>query len=1011
MMETCMDLPVDSGSAVNESTDESGSSVGASGLQTGAGKTLLLVDGHSLAYRMHFALERTNMRTADQRPTWAIYGFFNILLSLIKKLRPDAVVVSFDIGRVTFRNDLYPEYKAHRESMPEDMRSQMQAVRDGVILFGIPIFERENYEADDVIGTLAHRAAREGFRVRILTGDQDAFQLVDDGNPSQEHGPGSIEVLLPPRQPREEMKTYNRQAVFEKWGVYPEQVVDFKGLKGDTSDNIPGVPGIGDKTAAKLLAEYGTLTALYERLDELPANKLREKLETYKDQAFLSQKLATIECNTPMDPVDWEACHLSIPDIPALLAFLEKQEFRSHVKQAADWLPLFQNDGSDVSMPSVAASPVQNLPDASLHPERGCLQVAHEIVTTEAALQALAALIEQTGVFAIDVETTGLDVHLADLAGIAISVGSGLETYRRPAENVLKLKEYPTSFPALRLKPGAENPENRQPVRSFYIPLLQKEPGDLLSENLVLQVLGPLLNSDAIAKLVHNVKFEGNIFRRRGIPLGGLVFDTMIASYVEEPDRRHGLKSLAEEVLGWPMAEIDTLIGSGRKLIPFSEVPVEQAAAYAACDTWTTWELAHRFLTRFEERQWTLFYEIEMPLAHVLTGMEWTGVALDKPCLEALGNSLNERLGELERDIWELAGLEFNLNSPKQVGEVLFERLGIAPTRKTKSKAAYSTDVKVLEQLAGQYEIVAKLLEYRQGFKLKSTYIDALPTLVNPVTHRLHTSFNQAVTATGRLSSSNPNLQNIPIRSELGRQIREAFVPGSKEDWVLISADYSQIELRLLAHFSEDPHLLEAFNKGEDIHTATASLVFGVPIEKVSKEQRYRAKTVNFGVIYGQSPYGLSQQLKIPQEEAAQFIRLYFSRYSRVEQCIEGIKNQARETGLVETLAGRVRNLSRDLGSSNRSVREFAERAAFNMPLQGSAADLMKIAMIRLQRKLKADGLQTRMILQVHDELVLEAPRSEIDRACDAVRWAMELDQPLHVPLVVDVYAGPSWME
>ena len=1004
-METVMDLSADSMSTLNDAEDTQSVAV-----QTGAGKTLLLVDGHSLAYRMHFALERTNMRTADQRPTWAIYGFFNILLSLIKKLRPEAVIVSFDIGRVTFRNELYADYKAQRESMPEDMRSQMQAVREGVVLFGIPIFERENYEADDVIGTLAHRAAREGFRVRILTGDQDAFQLVDDGDASDMERLGSIEVLLPPRQPREEMKTYTRQAVFDKWGVYPEQVVDFKGLKGDTSDNIPGVPGIGDKTAAKLLTEYGTLAALYERITELPVNKLREKLETYREQAFLSKKLATIECNTPIDPVDWEACHLSIPDVPALLAFLAKQEFRSHVKQASEWLPLFQNASTDIPLqaPLVAS---RNLPDAQLHLERGCLQVAHDLVTTEEALQALTDLIEQVGVFAIDVETTGLDVHTAELAGIAISVGGGLEIYRRPAENVLKLQDYPASFPALRLKPGADIPENRQPIKSFYIPLQQKEATESLSEEIVLKAFGPLLNSDAIAKLVHNIKFEGNIFRRRGIPLGGLVFDTMIVSYVEEPDRRHGLKSLTEEVLGWPMAEIDTLIGSGRKLISFSEVPVEQAAAYAVCDTWATWELAHCFLSRLEERQWTLFYEIELPLAHVLAGMEWTGVALDKACLAGLGESLNKRLSELERDIWVLAGVEFNLNSPRQVGEILFERLGIAPTRKTKSKAAYSTDVKVLEQLAGQHEIVAKLLEYRQGFKLKSTYIDALPTLVSPATGRLHTSFNQVVTATGRLSSSNPNLQNIPIRSELGRQIREAFVPGNQKDWVLISADYSQIELRLLAHFSEDPHLVEAFNQGEDIHTATASLVFGVPIEKVSKEQRYRAKTVNFGVIYGQSPYGLAQQLKIPQGEAAQFIRLYFSRYSRVEQCIEAIKNQARETGMVETLAGRVRNLSRDLGSSNRSVREFAERAAFNMPLQGSAADLMKIAMIRLQRKLKTEGLQTRMILQVHDELVLEAPRAEIERACDVVRWAMELDQPLRVPLVVDVYAGPSWME
>lgn len=988
---------------------------GNSAVRPGDGKTLVLVDGHSLAYRMHFALERTGMRTADERPTWAVYGFFNALLSLLRKVRPEAIAVSFDMGRITFRNELYPQYKAHRASMPDDMRLQMSVIRRGVELFGIPVFERENYEADDVIGTLACRAARDGFRVRILTGDQDAFQLVTNGDQ-----PGRIEVLIPPRMPREAMKSYDRQSVFEKWGVYPEQVVDFKGLKGDTSDNIPGVPGIGDKTAAKLLAEYGTLDALYERLAEMPTGKLREKLETYREQAFLSRRLATIHCDVPLD-ADWDACHLAIPDVPALLAFMEDLEFRSYVRQSAEWLAPFQ--AADRSVGRQQVFPVTSggklnypTPEASLHPENACLCVEHELVTSSEALESLAALIVQSGVFALDVETTGLDVHTAELAGIAVSVGDGLETYGRTAENILKLRDYPASFPALRLKAGSDAaPESRQAVRSFYIPLrqagLETRTDSGLSEAEALRVLGPLLGSQTVAKLVHNVKFEGNLFRRRGVPLSGPIFDTMIASYVDEPDRRHGLKSLCNEILGWPMAEIETLIGSGKKSIPFSEVPLDRAAAYAVCDTWVTWELARYFLARLDERQWTLFYEIEMPLAHVLASMEWVGVSLDSDYLAGLGRELNERLGELEREIWLLAGVEFNLNSPKQVGEVLFDRLGIAPTRKTKSKTAYSTDVKVLEQLAERYEIVRELLEYRQAFKLKSTYVDALPALVNPATERLHTTFNQVVTATGRLSSSNPNLQNIPIRSELGRRIRAAFVPENPKTRVLLSADYSQIELRLLAHFSEDPLLVDAFNRGEDIHTATAALVFGVPKERVSKEQRYRAKTVNFGVIYGQSPYGLAQQLKIPQAEAAQFIRLYFSRYSKVERFIESIKEQARKSGTVETLAGRVRNLSRDLASSNRSVREFAERAAFNTPLQGSAADLMKIAMIRLQRKLKAEGLQSRIILQVHDELVLEMPVDERERVEALVRWAMELDQPLRVPLVVDIYAGPNWME
>jgi DNA polymerase-1 len=1002
-------------------------------LKTGDGKTLVLVDGHSLAYRMHFALERTDMRTHDERPTWAVYGFFNALFTLLKKEKPDAIAVSFDMGRITFRNDLYADYKAHRETMPDAMRLQMDDIRLGIELLGIPIFELDNYEADDVLGTLASQASSEGYRVRILTGDQDAFQLVDDGEDSC----CCIEVLLPPRMPREPMKSYNHQAVFEKWGVYPEQVVDFKGLKGDTSDNIPGVPGIGDKTAAKLLSEYGSLDNLYANLDHLPANKLKEKLITYRDQAFMSRQLATIDRQAPIDAPNWLDCHLQVSDTPALLAFWEAREFKAFIRQAAELLAPFgvqglkpepgtvqgnafavhsQRDASDEDVPAKAlfntlpTEAVSSISASEAHRDEasGTLRVDHEIITTTISLQALVEKIRQSGIFALDVETTGLDVHTVALAGLAISIGNRLEAVSRSTANVLNLKLFPPQFTGLTSK--AEGV--REATFTAYIPLLQADLQTELDEEQVLSALKPLLEAKDIIKLVHNVKFESNIFRRRGCILGGLVFDTMIASYIEGPERRHGLKSLTQELLGWPMGDITRLIGTGKKSILFSQVPVMEAAAYATCDSWATWELAVYFLRKLQdERQWALFYEVEMPLAMVLATIEWTGVALDCDYLAQLGSTLNDCLKILEQEIWALAGLEFNLNSPKQVGEVLFERLGIASGRKTKSKTAFSTDVKVLEALADEHEIVRKLLEYRQAFKLKSTYIDALPALVNPATGRVHTSFNQAVTATGRLSSSNPNLQNIPIRSEIGRKIREAFVPEKKEGWSLISADYSQIELRLLAHFSEDPHLLKAFNDGEDIHTATASLVFGLPIEQVSKEQRYCAKTVNFGVIYGQSPFGLAQQLKIPLGEAAQFIRLYFSRYGKVEGYINSIKAQAHQTGIVETLAGRVRNLARDLGSNNRSIREFAERAAFNTPLQGSAADLMKIAMIRLEKRLRDEKLDARIILQVHDELVLEVPDHENQQVTDLIRWAMELGQPLRVPLLVDVHSGPSWIE
>jgi DNA polymerase-1 len=993
-------------------------------------KTLVLIDGHSLAYRMHFALERTNMRTADGTPTWAVYGFFNALFSLLKKIKPDAIAVSFDVGRITFRNEMYPQYKAHRESMPDDMRAQMTLIYEGVQRLGIPIYELENYEADDVIGTLACKAAHEGFWVQILTGDQDSFQLVDDldpTNPAKVHA-GKIEVLIPPRLPRDEMKTYDRQGVFEKWGIYPEQVIDFKGLKGDTSDNIPGVPGVGDKTAVKLLTEYGTLENLYAHIDDLPKNKLREKLETYKDQAFLSKQLATIDRQVPLTVV-WEDCHLSIPDYRELLAFLERMEFRNFIRQAPVLLESFLLDANqaktaqstgDQAQTGIAGTEIETAHSGELEYQAllpvgtaDVMQVQHTIVTTQAQLDEVMGLIRGAGVFAIDIETTGLDVITTELAGIAISVLDVFEPYRRPAVNILKLQEYPTHFAALKLKPGMP----AEPIRNFYIPIRHVDLQSELTEADVLAAFKPILTDPAIVQLVHNAKFEVNVFRQLGIPILGLIFDTMIASYVDNPDRRHGLKQLSFEVLKQPMAEIKELIGTGKKQRLFTEVEVEPAAAYASCDTFATLELARHFLAKLDERQWTLFYEIEMPLAHVLAELEWNGVSLDTGYLKTLSQELEARLKILEDDICELAGCRFNLNSPKQLGEVLFEKLGLASSKKTKGKTGYSTDVKVLEQLAMTHEIARKLLEYRQLFKLKSTYVDALPELINPKSHRIHTNFNQTVTATGRLSSSNPNLQNIPIRSDLGRQIRQAFVPGQRDgqpkdqEWFLLSADYSQIELRLLAHFSEDPNLLKAFNSGEDVHSATASLVFGVPIDKVTKEMRYKAKTVNFGVIYGQSAFGLSEQLKIPRGEAAKFIELYFSRYGKVKQYIERIKDEAHQTGRVETICGRVRDLSVDLQSSNRSVREFAERAAFNTPLQGSAADLMKVAMIRLARKLMQEQLRSTMILQVHDELVLEVPESELDRAKSLVCWAMELDQPLRVPLVVDVHVGPSWME
>lgn len=1022
-------------------------------------KTLVLIDGHSLAYRMHFALETTRMATSQKEPTWAIFGFFNALFALLKEVKPDCIAVSFDVGRYTFRNEMYEAYKAHRESMPDALRTQMARIREGVELLGIPIYELPGFEADDVIGTLSRQAAEDGLYVKILTGDQDSFQLVDDGR---------VEVLIPSRSPRENLKTYNSQGVMEKLGITPEQVTDFKGLKGDTSDNIPGVPGIGDKTAVKLLTEYKTLENLYDHLSELPPNKLRERLETFRDQAFLSKKLATIDRHSPIQ-VDVQACHLVIPDLNALLGFLKACEFKTFIQQSTTLLAPFLSEESRAELQAAVQNYAPPAPapkastrkssksandsgqmgllnlDAEASPSEGggvALQesparplvaaeastqeskillealanwrVDYTLVTEESQLTEMVARIQKTGIFSFDLETTGLDFFSVDIVGIAVSVSPVLSQYQRKAVNLLHVTDYPPTFPALSLREGfvlGDEPE----ITTYYIPLGHKDAPKQLPMETVLNALRPLLISEEVVKIVHNAKFEINMMLERDIPMGGLVFDTMLASYVKNPDRRHGLKQLAFDLLHHQMQEIDTLIGSGKKMITFDNVPVKEGSEYAACDAYATLELALYFLSTMPEETdhdlWTLFYEIENPLAPVLAQMEREGVSLDTPYLKTLSNELEVRLAALEKEVYILSGCEFNLNSPKQVGEVLFEKLQIPPLRKTPSKSGYSTDAKVLETLAEEYEVVRKLMDYRQLFKLRSTYIDNLPELINPKTGRIHTSFNQTVAATGRLSSSNPNLQNIPIRSDVGRLIRQAFVPAHQPGWSLLSADYSQIELRLLAHFSEDPHLLAAFNQGEDVHAATAALVFGIPVDQVTKEQRYRAKTVNFGVIYGQSAHGLSQQLKITRFEAQQFIDLYFAQYDHVKAYIESVKEGAHATGYVKTLCNRVRDLEEGLNSRIRGIREFSERAAFNTPLQGSAADLMKVAMIRVARRLKTEKLETRLILQVHDELVLEVPDAERETVSKLVEEAMTLDQPLRVPLVVDIHIGDSWME
>jgi DNA polymerase-1 len=971
-------------------------------------KTLVVVDGFSLAYRMYFALERTGMATKAGQPTWALYGFYNALFQLLKQAQPDAMVFCFDVAGGSFRNVKYPAYKAHRSAMPDAMRQQLDPLFKGIDLMGFPVYKKEGFEADDLIGTIAQTILEkhaDDWQVDILTGDQDAFQLIDEA--------GVVTVLVPSRTPREGLKRYDWQAVIEKVGVPPCQVIDFKGLKGDTSDNIPGVPGVGDKTATKLLQQYPTVEAIYADLPAITPAGLQLKLQTNEAQAHLSKMLATIDCNVDMG-FDIDHCHLKkMPNPADVLAFFQEFELNQFVKNIGVLEKLFH---TEAMLPEgVERDATESIPYEEKNQEGFFETLAPapsdlppfepKTATSLEEVSAFIAKAEKLGVVGFDLETTGLDPFTAQPVGISLAVGQGLHWEEHPTENYFNLSNYPKKLP--RLLASDEPPSA---IECLYIPVGHNVLG---SENLpweaVKALITPLVESPTIIKLIHNLKYECNVLKAWGLTLSAPVMDTMLMSYVCQPESKHGLKALALNLLGFEMTEIQTLIGKGKSQKTFDTVPVSDATPYACADTYATWLLAFQFTQRFTEEQWALYTEIELPLAWLLAEMERAGITLNRDHLAGLSHRLVGQLKILESAIYSLAGEPFNINSPKQVADILFVKLGINTHKKTSGKTGFSTDAQVLEALSDAHPIVPKLLEYRQLFKLKSTYIDALPALVHPQTHRLHTHFNQTVTATGRLSSTDPNLQNIPVRSALGQEIRAAFVP--KAGWKLVSADYSQIELRILAHIAQEPTLIAAFQSGEDIHTKTAALVLGIPIDAVTKEERYKAKAVNFGIVYGQTAHGLSQQLGISRAEAQTFIEQYFRTYPGVKTFIESTKTKAHETGLSKTLFGKVRNLKAELSSSVKSIREFAERASFNTPIQGSASDVMKLAMLRLAQALKEAGLQAKLLLQVHDELILEAPEAELPILLPLIRKALELEQPLSVPLVVDTYVADAWLE
>ncbi|HEY64786.1 MAG TPA: DNA polymerase I [Caldilineae bacterium] len=918
---------------------------------------LVLLDGHSLAFRAYHALP-PDMATSRGEQTNAVYGFTSMLLNILQEERPDYIAVAFDVGP-SFRQEIAPEYKGTRARMPDDLHAQIPRIREILQAFSIPIFEIEGYEADDLLGTLARQAEGQEVKTTICSGDRDLFQLIDE----------YILVRYTPGGPRPKTIIYDAEAVRRRYHLDPSQLVDLKALIGDKSDNIPGIPGIGEKTATQLLKQYGTLEGIYEHLDEIPRKRVREALIQYRDQAFLSKQLATVITDLPVK-LDLEKCHVSDFDRDRVLALFRELEFRSLVSRLPESTrPTTTNSATQLPLFTVGLSKG----DRATPPGDTVL-----VVTTRESLDQVIASLREASLFAFDVETTSTDAMRAQLVGLAVAWGKGQAAYI---------------------------PIGHQPDLDGS--------KDQLPWDMVRDALAPIFADRRQLKVAHNANYDITILRRYGLHVEGVDWDTMIAEWLLNPASRNlGLKSVAFTRLGVTMTEITELIGKGKAQITMDAVPVAEVATYAAADVDVTLRLVELQRPELEEKGlFPLFREVEMPLVPVLVDMEMTGVALDVDLLREMSRELGERLATLQEQIFEWVGYRFNLNSTQQLSDALFGKLALptAGLRKTAS-GHYSTAAGVLESLRGQHPVIDLILEHRRLEKLRSTYIDALPQMVNPETGRLHTSYNQTGTETGRISSSNPNLQNIPIRTEEGRRIRKAFVaaPG----WLLLAADYSQVELRILAHVSQDPTMLEAFRRGEDIHASTAAKVYGIPIEAVTPEQRRVAKAVNFGLMYGQSAYGLAQQTGMDQDRAVQFIEAYFKTYPKVKEYLDRTRRQAAEHGYVETLLGRRRyfpELQRP--SVSRNVRMAAERAAINAPIQGTAADIIKIAMIRLHRALCERGMRSRMILQVHDELVLECPEEELAEAAALVKEKMENAFQLDAPLKVDLEAGPNWYD
>lgn len=907
-----------------------------------------IIDGHALAYRQFFALPVASFNTRAGEPTNAVYGFARTLLDILQRDKPAYIAVSFDKG-LSGREDLYAEYKGTREKMPGELQTQMERIFQLVEAFNMPQLAVEGYEADDVIGTIAPQAEVAGVDVRIVTGDRDILQLLTDHVSVQLPRKGEADVVFDVAKFREE------------YGLEPWQLIELKGLVGDTSDNIPGVKGIGEKTATKLLQEYQSLENIYVHIDDIKGAN-QKKLIDGRESAFLSKKLATILRDTPIQ-LDLGACVAHDYDarkVDELFSELEFRSLRDRLPKPQEQLSLFDmgTAASESAKPAEDHAPV----------------IETHIIQTDTQLKELVETLNQAEAITWDVETTSTDQMAAELVGIALAVNG--ET-------------------------------------GYYIPVAH-DSGTQLPLKTVLDAVTPPLTNPNIPKYAHNAGYDLVVMQRYGVDVHPVGFDTMIAEWLRSPDSKFlGLKNLARQELDVQMTEISELIGSGKKQITMNKVAIEQAAPYAAADAALTHRLVALLKAKLEELDLLKLYdELEIPLIPVIADIEQVGVVLDTRHLAQLSERLGNQLAELEEQIYLESGYgKFNINSPKQLNDVLFGKLGLSVEGVRKTTHGYSTDATVLESLKGQHPVIDKILEYRELTKLKGTYVDALPALINPRTGRVHTSYNQTGSATGRFSSSNPNLQNIPIRTELGREVRRAFVAA--QGMKLLSVDYSQVELRILAHISQDKTLLQAFAEGQDIHAATAAAVYNIPLDQVTKEQRIFAKRVNFGLIYGMGAFRLARDSNLTLAEARNFIDTYFERLPGVRRYLDETKQAARR-GPIKTLFGRRREfpiLRTADQRSNQVAVQAEERVAINMPIQGSAADIMKRAMIDVHNELQRRKLNSKMILQVHDELVLEVPEAEIPATRDMVVQVMESAYKLDAPLRANANVGDNWRD